>query len=188
MCGRTLRTSDTQASRCRCLPLRSGRRTSASAHSLLPTLTATPYGDCRGGGAGREGATVGPSLESLASKGELLPTLTCSRSTYQRRRGKTSPTLPGLAPSGRLPTLVSAEARHGAAIDAEAKRHSPNLTAIIIMDQAPTLTRKDFDSGSANRAVASEMGLPTGRTLHPRFCEWFMGFPQGWTDLDGDDP
>lgn len=56
------------------------------------------------------------------------------------------------------------------------------------MDQAPTLTRKGFDSGSGNRAAASEMGLPTGRTLHPRFCEWFMGFPQGWTDLDGDDP
>lgn len=27
----------------------------------------------------------------------------------------------------------------------------------------------------------------TGGTLHPRFVEWMMGFPPGWTDTHGDD-
>lgn len=30
-------------------------------------------------------------------------------------------------------------------------------------------------------------GLVAGGYLHPRFVEWMMGAPPGWTDLDGDD-
>lgn len=26
-----------------------------------------------------------------------------------------------------------------------------------------------------------------GGCLHPQFVEWVMGFPMGWSDLDGDD-
>jgi hypothetical protein len=44
------------------------------------------------------------------------------------------------------------------------------------------------------RGSQAERSLPgvtethsPGGTLHPRFVEWMMGFPLGWTDLDDDD-
>lgn len=36
--------------------------------------------------------------------------------------------------------------------------------------------------------VALSPGSTSGGALHPQFVEWMMGFPLGWTDLDGDDP
>jgi hypothetical protein len=36
--------------------------------------------------------------------------------------------------------------------------------------------------------TASVLGPSSGGSLHPRFVEWMMGFPLGFTDLDGDDP
>lgn len=54
----------------------SERRTSAPGFSsLVPTLTASSYGTNQGGSAGRTGK-VRESLETMAKRGTLLPTLT----------------------------------------------------------------------------------------------------------------
>jgi hypothetical protein len=52
-----------------CEPLKLAGVTTAPARSLLPTPTASSYGSCRGGGAGR----VGPWRASLHSRGILDP-------------------------------------------------------------------------------------------------------------------
>jgi hypothetical protein len=33
--------------------------------------------------------------------------------------------------------------------------------------------------------LPTDAGKPIGRQLSPRFVEWLMGFPDGWTDLEG---
>ena len=57
----------------------------------------------------------------------------------------------------------------------------------------PTLTARDFKSDSCSpefraKRDAMTMGktLPwvLGGLLNPKFCEWFMGFPEGWTELE----
>lgn len=53
----------------------------------------------------------------------------------------------------------------------------------------PTLTVTAYGSnqgGEAGRTGAVRPSLNTlaGGTLHPQWCEWFMGFPDGWTELD----
>ena len=87
---------------------------------ILPTLTASEYGTCQGGSAGRDGQKTRPSLQTMARNG-TLPTLTIN-GNYNRA---------GLSPK----------------------------------------------SGD---------GLQTkiGGQLNPNWCEWFMGFPIGWTDLE----
>lgn len=72
----------------------------------------------------------------------------------------TYPWLHGLA-SGRLPTPTAHLVKEGAH-PAEFTLHSPTLTASVL-------------------------GPSSGGSLHPRFVEWMMGFPLGWTDLDDDD-
>lgn len=95
----------------------------------------------------------------------LLPTPTCNKSTYQRDRdGRVYPTLRGLASTGMLPTPLARDGESRGAMDPEQRRqdgHSPNLNDTICNG--------------------------TGGSLHPRFVEWMIGLPQGWTDLDGDD-
>lgn len=59
-------------------------------NGLLPTLTASSYGSNKGGCAGR---SKQPSRFSLRT---LLPTLTTTRATYMRSRGKTYAMLNGM--------------------------------------------------------------------------------------------
>ncbi len=60
----------------------------------------------------------------------------------------------------------------------------------------PTLNARDWKGppGKGSRArggrkssLPSALSCSAGGTLHPRFAEFFMGFPIGWTDLDEDD-
>lgn len=87
---------------------------------LLPTLSAASYGSNQGGAAGRVGK-LRDSLESMARKGTLMPTL-CARD-----------------------------------------------------ERGPSPARRT--QGSRN------LPLEAGGHLCPMFCEWFMGFPQGWTSV-----
>ena len=53
----------------------------------------------------------------------------------------------------------------------------------------PTLTKRDWRSGKGK--TQTERGRTTGPSmaevangpLNPTWCEWFMGFPRGWTEL-----
>lgn len=43
--------------------------------------------------------------------------------------------------------------------------------------------RKKHDGGSGMGGYLAKAGVPTGGRLSPRWCEWFMGFPPGWTEV-----
>lgn len=49
----------------------------------------------------------------------------------------------------------------------------------------PTLTRVGLNGGSNSRAATKKRGEPPIHIgpLNPMWCEWFMGFPLGWTEL-----
>lgn len=49
----------------------------------------------------------------------------------------------------------------------------------------PTLTRAGLNGGSNSRAATKKRGEPPTHIgpLNPMWCEWFMGFPLGWTEL-----
>lgn len=54
----------------------------------------------------------------------------------------------------------------------------------------PTLTAQSYGTnrgGSAGRSgpVRPSLNTLAGGSLSPTWCEWFMGFPEGWTDVDG---
>lgn len=131
--------------------------------ALLPTPTASEYGSNQGGGMGR----VGPmrySLEGMARR-EMIPTPTASDANGAGSRNTaTSKAHPGLSlndwargdgGTGRLlPTPQAQDHRNCADYSDGSRGHSPQLRH-----------------------------LGSGR-LNPRFVEWMMGFPPGWTDLD----
>jgi hypothetical protein len=70
---------------------------------LLPTLAAVSYGSNQGGGAGRVGPER-PSLETMAKRGELLPTLTVCGN--YNRKGLSPNSGDGLR-TALLPTLCA---------------------------------------------------------------------------------
>lgn len=87
--------------------------------------------------------------------------------------------LSGLARAGLLPTMVRADASRKSATYGRG-----NNTLIGAVKLLPTLTRK----GKYNRRGSSSKsgnGLATvvGGNLNPLWSEWFMGFPQQWTEL-----
>ena len=70
--------------------------------------------------------------------------------------------------SSYLPTVVAHEPRLGwQPRHAKARGYQKSLTTIL-MEQA-------------GRKIGSKWN---GGQLNPRWIEWFMGFPEGWTDLD----
>jgi hypothetical protein len=110
--------------------------------SLLPTLTARPYGTNQGGAAGRTGK-VRESLQTMAKNGRLLPTLT-------RKANLLAPSMHKWAGHRLLATLCARDAKG---------------------------PRQAGTKGSRN------LPRELGGHLSPTFCEWLMGFPEGWTDL-----
>ena len=122
---------------------------------LLPTLTAQSYGTNHGGAAGRVGP-VRLSLETMARTG-ALPTL-LSRDWKSSSPAKHSTKARPL--SEVLPTLTSS------------------------MLSAQDLEQARF-SGDDPRRPSYATASATPGPLNPIWCEWFMGFPLGWTILPG---
>ena len=83
---------------------------------------------------------------------------------------------------GLLPTL---EASNTKAIALRSAGRSPRNW----LKPLPTLTKRDWRSGKGK--TQTERGRTTGPSmaevangpLNPTWCEWFMGFPRGWTEL-----
>jgi hypothetical protein len=48
----------------------------------------------------------------------------------------------------------------------------------------PRADGRDNCGGSNSRRSAKASGTYFGHKLNPRFVEWLMGFPDGWTDLE----
>lgn len=131
-----------------------------------PTPSATPYGSNQGGGAG---ANTGPVRESLH---------TWARQWY-------TPTAhAGLA--GPSPTQRGCLQR-------QALRQTGNWLTPTATDHKRPRTTRATDR-CLPEVVTEHRGhlAPTTCThggecrwrLNPRFVEWLMGFPEGWTDVD----
>jgi len=115
----------------------------------------------------------------------LLPTLT--RHSYGTnhggaagRTGKVRMSLQTMARKGLLPTLIR-----------KANLLSPAMKKWPAHRRLPTLTRHDAKGASpadSNRKSPRVCTFATGGKLSPTWCEWFLGFPDGWTALEQESP
>lgn len=132
--------------------------------SSWPTLTHQSYGSNRGGANGRTGP-IRPSLPTLIRR--------------DARTEKGAARMPGsLGTDPLLPTLMKADAERQSLTFG---RGNPTLRGAIL----PTLTV----CGNYNRkgaSLTSGDGLATavGGRLNPTWCEWYIGFPLGWTVVE----
>ena len=115
---------------------------------------------------------LGPGISVAASSS--WPTLT--HQSYGSNRGGAAGRSGRIRPS--LPTLVKHDACPGRT---RSKMERAEGFSVPLL---PTLTR----CGNDNRKGASPTsgdGLATavGGRLNPTWCEWYMGFPLGWTDV-----
>ena len=138
--------------------------------------------------------TVARTIYANAS-GSLLPTLTVCGNYNAKGASKKAGDGLATALAKRLPTLLASECSEGRTPNAVHGSGTMSLTAAVA--RLPTLTARDFRSerrsaqGFSKRA-AERRGhtLPAtldheaggqGGPLNPDWCEWFMGFPIGWT-------
>lgn len=151
--------------------------------SLLRTFTTRGDSGCPSCGAPCGGSGIplcrfdcapqilGPGIREVESS--LWPTLT--HQSYGSNRGGAAGRSGPSRPS--LPMLIRRDAR----TEKGAARMPGSLGSDPLL---PTLTR----CGNYNRKGCSPTsgdGLATavGGRLNPTWCEWYMGFPLGWTDV-----
>jgi hypothetical protein len=145
-------------------------------HFKMPTLAAR---DGLTGGANnpesRRGAgrSVGIHDVLYYEAKELLPTLT-DRGNYNRR-GSSVKSGDGLATAlkASLPTLTSRDYKSGSTRKSYGNARPLNE---VVREEMPTLTANRW-SGLQSHGVNAMLG-----PLNPAWCEWFMGFPVGWTE------
>lgn len=144
-----------------------------------------------------------PPLVLLIFAGESLSLPTpqaAEHGAYQRDRGQKGRerlTLTGLAANGLLPTPSATEfgcadterlLERRAECQAKYGNNGFGLTLsqhMALMYPTPRADGRDNCGGSNSRRIAKKRGTYIGRKLSPRFVEWMMGFPLGWTDLEG---
>ncbi len=80
-----------------------------------------------------------------------------------------------MARSGLLPTPVAQDAKNNTLPPSQIERDS--LVGAVLRGLVPTPTIE-----GQCRSELTRRGL-AGR-LNPRFVEWMMGFPSGWTAVD----
>lgn len=172
------------------------------AEIAFPTPSATSYGSNKGGSAGREGQPERPSLGTMARKGlwptpkasdadkggrgELLHQVKCGRPrgglwpTPTAGDAKASGSACYAATSTRTAgtTLTDAAVRNITARE-WSQRHAPSLF--------PTPADRDWKSGKGRKGNGHTPQPPevVGGQLNPVWVEVLMGFPPGWTCLDG---
>lgn len=120
---------------------------------------------------------------TAASESGLLPTLTVTGNSNATGAGPKSADGLSTAIKAFLPTLTATDAEQAKFH----KRGNPML-GMAVRSLMPTLVASDAKGGDFKkpqggpslRSVTSELG--TG-PLNPRWCEWFMGYPVGHTEL-----
>jgi hypothetical protein len=92
---------------------------------------------------------------------------------------------------GMMPTMQARDHRTGQAKRTGAgqrRRNLNNAVAAVQEEQSmlPTLTARPGRSGKNKSCWYNSRPLSevVGGLLNPTWCEWFMGFPAGWTELD----
>jgi hypothetical protein len=91
-----------------------------------------------------------------------------------------------MARRGLLPTPVVSASANRSQPEHEHGNHGAHLSAVVIKAHRGLLATPTVD-GNYNRSGASPSsgdGLATqmGGRLNPRFLEWMMGLPDGWTE------
>jgi len=106
-----------------------------------------------------------------------------------RQRKAATPGLEDELWPARFPTLLASDASGGPG-HGKMMQGGPSLRTVI---QMPTMRSRDWkDSGSLPPSRVARKNLDTlgqrlardesdGGPLNPEWCEWFMGFPIGWT-------
>jgi len=147
---------------------------------LAPSSTSLPaWGMSADGGFWELGTSV-PPTNSETVFGSLLPTLTASEYGSNMgggagRTGKKRPSLRCLLPTLTVKGNYNKRGLSKASGDGLA-------TAIASL---PTLRASDAEkSGHLTASAESHGDLRLGGPLSPTWCEWFMGFPLGWTALE----
>jgi hypothetical protein len=139
------------------------RRTDGNGCLFWPTPSATPYGNNQGGAAGRVGK-VRPSLDSLAS---MWPTPRASDGDKggpnQTQKGKQA-----LASVAYWATPTSRDWKDGL---------NPSM-------MVPTNSLLGRQAVRVTLPGQAKTGRMSPRALNPRFVEWLMGWPLGWTDCE----
>lgn len=145
---------------------------------IFPTLTASAAS--RGKAVRGKNAQGGPSLMEA-----LMPTLTATNAHgngYTRDRGvkgKERPTLVGVC--RMLPTLSAADVK-GRSGAGHIERHGMKRLSDALL---PTLTASMVTVADMEQAAHHSSSRPEYRSgggrLNPEWCEWFMGWPMGWT-------
>jgi hypothetical protein len=71
------------------------------------------------------------------------------------------------------------------------RREKSNLEEWVARKTFPTPTARDWKSGKGKtqsergRTAGPSLAEVSGGQLNPMWVEWLMGFPLGWTDLEG---
>lgn len=122
-------------------------------------------------------------LSTSATGCGLLPTLTVHGN--HNRPGYNPDSGWGLAALLRfLPTLTAADADRG---NVTYKRGNPALR-MTLQELLPTLTANDAKNNGGPSQRMKRFSTPlnaiVGGPLNPRFCEEYMGYPIGWTELE----
>lgn len=147
----------------------SGLPTSAAASSLLPTLTT-------------KSNMLSPDSQKWPRHRRLLPTLTSSDYGSNSGGKLSGPPRPSLQSLARelLPTLTASSAKRGHAVRSPKAQGGPSLEEALL----PTLCARD-SKGPGPKHTQGGQNLPktVGGHLSPTFCEWFMGFETGFTEV-----
>jgi hypothetical protein len=136
-------------------------RTSVIEYSLWPMLRAQEKGGYQYDKGNRRSKRL-----TLLGVARLYPTLTATDKgggRINRSRSPNAAQRPSLARMGHmglLPTLTTGDAR----------QRKTSRKAKELYSAGPSLTEYVHSSGQSG-------------PLNPTWCEWFMGFPIGWTEL-----
>lgn len=87
-----------------------------------------------------------------------------------------------------LPTPTATDERRRTVAAADLRRKSPGVPVYAAMIDAGIISLPTPASGTHGKMTCGVLGTlyPSlvGKTIHPEFVEWMMGFPRQWTDPD----
>ncbi len=91
-----------------------------------------------------------------------------------------------------LPTLTKSMATPADMVQAQYSGADPRRPTYQEAKLMPTLLKRDQRCLSSAAPPPRQRGAPnlvqvSGGKLNADWCEWYMGFPEGWTDIDGDE-
>lgn len=162
---------------------------------MLPTPTASSYGSSQNGdpgdGRGRFAQAGKPSLETLAKMGKL-PTPVRMDSARAGNRIASDKAHPGVSLTDVVVHGRSLTKTQAHLVDVMLPTPTARLGDKRRSMPSPRLGQARLDEGRRNLDDAISVLNPQGGSLNPRFVEWMMGVPLGWTSrgacLPGFDP